>query len=211
MDRLIAPQIQRKRKIPNFSKSGMVIPSPGMREKSRKVRKRGSGSRFCLWNEQTRISEVGSAGRPDWQSGLSGLHRLIEVAFMRGKRKLEEQTRLAPDEETTLREAPGGLLMQVWFNSSLPVCSCKVWVRKENQRNRPDWHPMKKRLYERLPVCGSTRVYLYVPAKFGSEKKTRGTDPTGLFGLKRPQKGAPGVVPGWLGFLRLLRDCLKCL
>ncbi|PKI52783.1 hypothetical protein CRG98_026818 [Punica granatum] len=84
------------------------------------------------WNEQTRLGAVGSTGRPDWQFGLSGLYRLIVMEFSRRvargkiqpeltcmflqssgqKRKLEEQTRLAPDEETTLREAPGGLLMQ---------------------------------------------------------------------------------------------------
>ncbi|PKI59719.1 hypothetical protein CRG98_019895 [Punica granatum] len=33
------------------------------------------------WNEQTRIGAVGSTGRPDWHSGLSGLYRLIEVTF----------------------------------------------------------------------------------------------------------------------------------
>ncbi|PKI51275.1 hypothetical protein CRG98_028339 [Punica granatum] len=36
------------------------------------------------WNEQTRISAVGSTGRPDRQSGLSGLYRLIGVAFSCG-------------------------------------------------------------------------------------------------------------------------------
>ncbi|PKI59327.1 hypothetical protein CRG98_020282 [Punica granatum] len=36
------------------------------------------------WNEQTRIGAVGSTGRPDWQSGLSGLYRLIGVAISCG-------------------------------------------------------------------------------------------------------------------------------
>ncbi|PKI50529.1 hypothetical protein CRG98_029083 [Punica granatum] len=84
------------------------------------------------WNEQTRIGAVGSTGRPDWQSGLSGLYRLIEMEFSwqvarsevqpeltcmflqssGQKRKPEKQTRLVPNEETTLREASGGLLSE---------------------------------------------------------------------------------------------------
>ncbi|PKI68976.1 hypothetical protein CRG98_010656 [Punica granatum] len=43
----------------------------------------------------------------------TGLQEAPSGLFIQGqKRKLEEQTRLAPDEETTLREAPCGLLMQ---------------------------------------------------------------------------------------------------
>ncbi|PKI38831.1 hypothetical protein CRG98_040778 [Punica granatum] len=33
------------------------------------------------WNDQIRTGAVGSTGRPDWQSGLSGLYRLIGMEF----------------------------------------------------------------------------------------------------------------------------------
>ncbi|PKI36331.1 hypothetical protein CRG98_043278 [Punica granatum] len=81
MDLLISPQTQRKRKSPNFSESGMIIPSPGMRERVGEVTK---GVGRLGWNEQTRTGAVGSTGRPDWQSGLSGLYRLIGIEFSCG-------------------------------------------------------------------------------------------------------------------------------
>ncbi|PKI63998.1 hypothetical protein CRG98_015611 [Punica granatum] len=59
MDRLIAPQTQRKRKSPNFSELGMIIPSPGMREKSRKAGKRAWEVGSAPWNEQTESVKLG--------------------------------------------------------------------------------------------------------------------------------------------------------
>ncbi|OWM82723.1 hypothetical protein CDL15_Pgr014211 [Punica granatum] len=58
----------------------MIIPSPGMRERVGEVAK---GVGRLGWNEQTRTGAVGSTGTPDWQSGLSGLYRLIGIAFSR--------------------------------------------------------------------------------------------------------------------------------
>ncbi|PKI42346.1 hypothetical protein CRG98_037265 [Punica granatum] len=83
MDRLIAPQMQGKRKSPNFSKLRMVIPSLEMRKKSKKVGKRGSGSRFCPLEriDPNRCSRVCQSTRLAVR--LSGLYRLIGVAFSR--------------------------------------------------------------------------------------------------------------------------------
>ncbi|PKI73182.1 hypothetical protein CRG98_006428 [Punica granatum] len=67
MDRLIAPQMQRKRKSLNFSKSGMIIPSPEMREKSRKVGKTASRSRFCPLER----TDPNQYSRVDWQTLLA--------------------------------------------------------------------------------------------------------------------------------------------
>ncbi|PKI73733.1 hypothetical protein CRG98_005875 [Punica granatum] len=67
MDRLIARQTQRKRKSPNFSESGMITPSPGMREKSRKAGKRGLGSRFC----PLELTDPSRCNRVDWQTRLA--------------------------------------------------------------------------------------------------------------------------------------------
>ncbi|PKI67479.1 hypothetical protein CRG98_012063 [Punica granatum] len=66
MDRLIAPHMQRTRKSPHFSKSGMIIPSPEMRTKSKKVGKTGLGSRFY----PLKRTDSSWSSRVDWQTRL---------------------------------------------------------------------------------------------------------------------------------------------
>ncbi|PKI67838.1 hypothetical protein CRG98_011737 [Punica granatum] len=57
MDRFIAPQMPRKRKRPSFSKSRMVIPSPGMREKP-----------LGTWDKLLEVGlKSGAVDRPDWR------------------------------------------------------------------------------------------------------------------------------------------------
>ncbi|PKI64480.1 hypothetical protein CRG98_015128 [Punica granatum] len=46
-----------------------------IREVNERVEEVAKGVGRLGWNEQTRIGTVGSTGRPDWQSDLSGLYR----------------------------------------------------------------------------------------------------------------------------------------
>ncbi|PKI58985.1 hypothetical protein CRG98_020630 [Punica granatum] len=70
---------------------GLGVQAPGCGKSRGKLEKGASEVGSAPWNEQTRIGAVGSTGRPDWQSGLSGLYRLIGVAFLCGSVALDSQ------------------------------------------------------------------------------------------------------------------------
>ncbi|PKI70305.1 hypothetical protein CRG98_009297 [Punica granatum] len=149
MDRLIAPLMQRKRKSPNFSKSGMIIPSPGVLKKSRKVGKMGLGSQFYPLER----TDPSRSSRVDWQTRLAV--RLVGAMSVDLDLVGSKQTRLAPDEEKALQKALGGLLMQGrWLPTPKrpsevavvvvlqevtqvdPICKKSEECQKTN---RPDW------------------------------------------------------------------------
>ncbi|PKI58265.1 hypothetical protein CRG98_021347 [Punica granatum] len=73
---------------PWMNQGGSRIPSSGISqeyylasEHEERVGEVAKGVGRLGWNEQTRTGAVGSTGRPDWQSGLSGLYRLIGMEF----------------------------------------------------------------------------------------------------------------------------------